>query len=72
MNEIVFSVEVDEEGGYVAVSELGDGAIVTQGDTLPELKFMITDAIEGYFFDAPDQKPRVVRLHFVKDEVFSL
>lgn len=68
MNEIVFSVEVDEEGGYVAVSTLENGSIVTQGDTLPELEFMIADAIEGYFFDNPDQKPKAVRLQFAQEK----
>lgn len=70
MNELVFTVEADEDGGYVAHARLEKGSIVTQGDTLPELKAMIVDAIDGFFFDKPDQKPQVVRLQF--EEVFSL
>lgn len=68
MSELVFTVETDEDGGYVAHARLEKGSIVTQGDTLPELKTMIVDAIDGYFFDAPAQKPNVARLHFSGDK----
>lgn len=68
MHELVFTVETDEDGGYVAQAHLESGSIVTQGDTLPELKAMIVDAIDGYFFDAPAQKPKVARLQFSGDK----
>lgn len=70
MNELFFTVEPAEDGGYVAHAHLEKGSIVTQGDSLPELKAMIVDAIDGYFFDNPKQKPQTVRLHF--EEVFAL
>lgn len=70
MNELVFTVETDEDGGYVVKARLERGSIITQGDSLLELKSMIVDAIEGYFFDYPELKPRTVRLHF--EEVFTL
>ncbi|GAA4413908.1 2-oxoisovalerate dehydrogenase E1 subunit beta [Nibrella viscosa] len=70
MKELVFTVEADEDGGYVAKSRLDNGSIVTQGDTLEELKAMIIDAIQGYYFDKPQERPQTVRLQF--EEVFAL
>ncbi|GAB4041820.1 type II toxin-antitoxin system HicB family antitoxin [Spirosoma gilvum] len=70
MKELVFTVEADEDGGYVAKTRLEKGSIVTQGDTIPELKTMIIDAVEGYYFDKPEQRPQSIRLHF--EEVFAL
>lgn len=70
MRELIFNVEADEDGGYIAKTRLDKGSIVTQGDTLPELKTMIIDAVEGYYFDKPDQRPQSIRLHF--EEVFAL
>ena len=69
-NEIAFQVEPDEGGGYVARAKLDKGSIITQGDTMAELKSMIKDAIDGYFFDKPTERPQLVRLHM--DEVFVL
>ena len=65
MNEIIFLVEEDLEGGYVAKA-LGE-SIITQGDTLEELKKNIKDAVNCHFEE--DQKPKIIRLHIVKEEV---
>jgi predicted RNase H-like HicB family nuclease len=70
MKELVFTVEADEDGGYVAKTRLEKGSIITQGDTLTELKAMIIDAVQGYYFDNPAERPHSVRLHF--EEVFAL
>ncbi|MVM40458.1 2-oxoisovalerate dehydrogenase E1 subunit beta [Spirosoma sp. HMF3257] len=69
MNELVFQVEPDEDGGYVARTKLPNGSIITQGDTLDELKAMIKDAVSGYFFDKPDELPKTIRLQV--NEVFA-
>jgi hypothetical protein len=66
--ELVFKVIQEPDGAYVAQC-LTEG-IVTQGDTWEELKNMVKDAVEAYFFDAP--RPRSVRLHLVRDEVLSM
>ena len=63
--EIIFAVEESPEGGYEARA-LGH-AIFTQGDTLEDLKAMVQDAVRCHF-DEPS-RPRVIRLHIVKDEV---
>lgn len=67
-SEIIFEVTEAEEGGYCA-SALGFG-INTQGETLEELRTMVRDAVACYF-DDPDQAPRIIRLHFVRDEVLA-
>jgi predicted RNase H-like HicB family nuclease len=67
MSEIVFEVREDEvEGGYIA-SALGYG-IHTQGDTLEELRSMVKEAVDCYF-DESIESPKVIRLHFIRDEL---
>jgi predicted RNase H-like HicB family nuclease len=67
-SEIIFEVTESEEGGYCA-SALGCG-ITTQGETLEELRAMVRDAVDCYF-DDPTQAPRIIRLHFVRDELLA-
>ncbi len=71
MSEIIFEVQQDEvDGGYVATA-LGHG-IVTQADGIDELREMVRDAVRCHFGDgAPGSMPRVIRLHFVRDEVLA-
>jgi predicted RNase H-like HicB family nuclease len=66
--ELVFNVDQEPDGGFVAQC-LTEG-IVTQGDTWDELKEMVKDAVEAYFFDRP--KPRSIRLHLIRDEVLTM
>ena len=67
--EIIFEIHEAEEGGYWARS-LGHG-IFTEAETWEELKDNIRDAIECTFGE-DEERPRIVRLHFVRDEVFAL
>lgn len=68
VKEIIFEVrEAEAEGGYIAQA-LGDG-IHTQADTLGELREMVKDAVGCHFEEA--DRPRVIRLHFVRDEVLA-
>ena len=71
MNEIIFEVREDElDGGFVATA-LGH-AIATQGDTLEELREMARDAVRCHFGDgAPGPMPKIIRLHFVRDEALA-
>ena len=65
--EIILEVSEDElDGGYSA-SALGFG-IHTQGDTLDELRRNVKEAVDCYFDDAME-RPRLIRLHFVRNEV---
>jgi len=66
--ELIFEVTEADEGGYCATA-LGVG-ITTQGETLEELRVMVREAVACYF-DNPADMPRVIRLHFVRDEVLT-
>ena len=59
MQELTFTIQPEEDGGYVAKSKLEKGSIITQGDDIKELKAMILDAIEGYFWDKPNEKEQL-------------
>lgn len=65
--EIIFSIEESPEGGYEARA-LGY-SIFTQAETLEELRAMVRDAVRCHFDDA--ERPRLIRLHMVKDEVIA-
>ncbi|MEO6390345.1 MAG: 2-oxoisovalerate dehydrogenase [Pyrinomonadaceae bacterium] len=65
MNEIIFLVEDALEGGYTARA-LGE-AIFTEGDDLDSLRANIRDAVDCHF--EPKVKPKMIRLHFVSEEV---
>jgi hypothetical protein len=67
INEIIFVVEDDVEGGYNARA-LGE-AIFTQGETLEELRVNIRDAVDCHF--EAEYKPKVIRLHMVSEEVLA-
>lgn len=67
MTEIIFMVEEAVEGGYIA-SALGT-SIVTEADTLPELRDMVRDAVQCHFDEG--EAPRIIRLHFVREEVIA-
>jgi len=66
--EIVFSVQEEPEGGFVAEA-LGH-AIVTQAETLDELRRMVRDAVRCHFDER--EMPRVIRLHLLKEEVLPV
>lgn len=68
MNEIIFLVEEAGEGGYIAKA-LGE-SIITQAESLEELKAMIKDAVKCHF--DLNKLPKMIRLHFVKEEVFAV
>jgi predicted RNase H-like HicB family nuclease len=72
MNEIIFEVKEDEaDGGFVAMA-LGY-SIVTQGETVEELRDMVRDAVKCHFGDEADgPMPKIIRLHFVRDEALAV
>ncbi|MBU4273417.1 MAG: 2-oxoisovalerate dehydrogenase [Planctomycetes bacterium] len=69
MTEIVFLVEEDPEGGYTARA-LGE-SIFTQGDDMETLRRKVLDAVCCHFTDRAE-RPKLVRLHQVRDEVLAL
>ena len=66
--EIIFTVEEAPEGGYTA-SALGH-PVHTEADTLDELREMVRDAVRVHFGDG--DRPKLIRLHLVSDEVIAV
>jgi hypothetical protein len=67
MQELIFLVEEAPEGGYTARA-LG-ASIFTEADDVDSLRDMVRDAVRCHFDEG--QGPRVIRLHFVREEVFA-
>ena len=68
MSEIIFLVENAIEGGLTARA-LGE-SIFTEADDLESLREQIRDAVDCHF--EAENKPKVIRLHFVREEVFAV
>ncbi len=68
MNEIIFLVEEALEGGYTAKA-LGE-SIFTEGDTMEQVKTNIKEAVECHFDEG--KKPKLIRLHMIKEEVIPV
>lgn len=66
MTEIIFIVEESAEGGFEAKA-LGE-SIFTEGETIEELKQNIKEALQCHF---DENRPKIVRLHYVREEVFA-
>jgi hypothetical protein len=67
MNEVIFVVEEAHEGGFTARA-LG-ASIFTEADTVVELHGRVRDAVRCHFEE--EEMPKVIRLHFVRDELIS-
>lgn len=67
-SELVVLVEEAPEGGYVARA-LGE-AIFTEADSLEQLREMVRDAVACHFDEG--DRPRVIRLHLVRDELLAV
>ena len=68
MEEIIFVVTEAPEGGFTARA-LGE-AIFTEADDVPALRERVRDAVRCHFEEG--MAPRVVRLHFVHDDVIAV
>jgi len=68
MTEIIFLVEDDLEGGYVARA-IGE-SIFTQADSISELREQVRDAVHCHYPDV-QTRPKLIRLHVVHDEVIA-
>jgi hypothetical protein len=67
MSAIIFLVEESPEGRYTA-RVLGE-SIFTQGDSVEELRRNVREAVDCHSEEG--QGPRVIRLHFVREEVLQ-
>jgi len=68
MNEIIFLVEESVEGGFCARA-LGE-SVFTEADDIKQLHQNIREAVQCHFDE--DKAPKVIRLHFVREEVIGL
>ena len=68
MTELIFMVEEAGEGGYVAKA-LGE-SIFSEADSIEALKTAIADAVNCHFEES--EKPKVVRLHYVHEEILAI
>lgn len=67
MTEILFIVEEAVEGGFTARAV--GASIVTEADDIGELREAVRDAVRCHYDDA--DRPKVIRLHLVRDEVIA-
>lgn len=65
--EIVFLVEDSPEGGYSA--RAAGVPIFTDADDLDDLRANVREAVRCHFDEG--EEPRLIRLHFVRDEVIA-
>lgn len=68
MSEMVFVVEEAPEGGFTARA-IGE-SIFTEADDLASLHQQVRDAVRCHFGDG--DAPKVIRLHFVRDELITV
>ncbi len=67
MSEIIFVVEQAPEGAFIARA-LGE-AVFTQAENIAELHSRVRDAVHCHFDEG--KAPKLIRLHFVRDEVIA-
>lgn len=65
--EIIFSIIESPEGGYEARA-LGE-SIFTQAETIEELRDNVRDAVRCHFDETA--RPKLIRLHLVRDEIIA-
>lgn len=67
MSELIFVVEDAPEGGFTARA-LG-ASIFTEAGTLALLHDAVRDAVRCHYDEG--EAPKLIRLHFVRDELIS-
>ncbi len=67
MNEIIFIVEDAPEGGCTAPAL--DTSIFAEADDIDSLHDQVRDAVRCHFDEG--EIPKIIRLHFVREEVLS-
>lgn len=68
MDELIFLVDGAPEGGFTARA-LGE-SIMTEADHLEGLHQYVRDAVHCHFDEG--KAPKIIRLHFVREEVIAL
>ena len=68
MEEIIFIVSDAPEGGFTARA-LGH-SIFAEADSVEQLHEQIKDAVRCHFDE--NKTPKIIRLHFVREEVIAV
>lgn len=66
--EILVIIEDAPEGGFIA--RAATASIFSEADSLPQLREKVREAVACHFDET--QRPRLIRLHYVRDEVMPL
>lgn len=67
-SEIIFLVEEASEGGYQARA-LGE-SIFTEAENMDDLKINVKESVLAHFDEG--KHPRIIRLHYVKEELITV
>lgn len=67
MEEIIFLIKDSIDGGFDAKAVVF--SIFTEAETMENLKSNIVEAVDCHF-DKND-KPRLIRLHYIKEEIIA-
>ena len=67
MDEIIFVVQEAPEGGYTARAL--EASVFTEADDMESLHEQVRDAVRCHFEE--DKRPKIIRLHFVREEVIA-
>jgi hypothetical protein len=68
MNEIIFEIAQDADGGFTAEA-LGE-SIFSQADSWDELRTNVREAVRAFYFDSAP--PASIRLRLIRDEVLAV
>ncbi|MCZ7664274.1 MAG: 2-oxoisovalerate dehydrogenase [Thermoleophilia bacterium] len=68
MKEIIFVVEEAPEGGHTARAL--EASIFTEADELAQLETQVRAAVICHFEES--ERTRIIRLHFVREEVIAV
>jgi hypothetical protein len=69
MKEIIFEVHEELMGQGFTASALGE-SIHTEAESLEELRSNVREAVDCHF-DETMESPKIIRLHFVHDELLT-
>ncbi|MEQ1530543.1 MAG: 2-oxoisovalerate dehydrogenase [Methylococcales bacterium] len=67
MNEIIFLVEDAPEDGFTARAL--EASIYTDAANISDLHQKVREAVDCHF--EPTDKPKMIRLHFVREEIIA-
>lgn len=66
VSEIIFTVTESPQGGFEA--QAVGASIFTEAETWEELKLNVREAVQAHF---DSDRPSLIRLHWVRDEVIA-